>query len=65
MPASLAVGGEAASPSLTASSPTGTGGRAGVDGSYTGVQSLTLTAELLADIDLISLYRIIIENHLK
>ena len=46
----LAVGKEAASPSLTASSPTGVGGRAGINVGLTGVASLTL-AELLDDVD--------------
>lgn len=48
----LAVGEEAASPSLTASSPTGVGGRAGINVGLncTGVASLTL-AELLDDVD--------------
>lgn len=46
------MGEEAASPSLTASSPMGVGGRAGVDVGLNsaGVASLTV-AELLADVD--------------
>ena len=52
VPVSLAVGKEAASPSLTASSLMGVGGRVGVDVGLNsaGVASLTL-AELLADVD--------------